>query len=172
MMVIQPFGEVDADILSQLKSGLRGLGDTTVNPPLPIPEDSYDPGRDQYLVTQFLMALEPIEGSRVLGVVDKDLFAPELNFIFGKARILAKDCIIAIPRLKEGGSWNMFMDRVLKEAIHELGHTFGLRHCQDRRCVMHFSNCLHDTDVKGRVYCHSCQRWLRENMDVIQRGRY
>jgi len=50
--------------------------------------------------------------------------------------------------------------RAVKEAVHELGHTFGLDHCSDPRCVMHFSNMLADTDRKGREFCPSCRARL------------
>jgi pyruvate-formate lyase-activating enzyme len=30
----------------------------------------------------------------------------------------------------------LFLARVVKEAVHELWHTFGLEHCRDRRCVI------------------------------------
>ena len=44
---------------------------------------------------------------------------------------------------------NLFRERALTEAVHELGHTYGLGHCPVSTCVMHFSNSLHDTDLKG-----------------------
>jgi archaemetzincin len=56
----------------------------------------------------------------------------------------------------------IFRERAVKEAVHELGHTFGLGHCPDSSCVMHFSNCLDDTDRKGKEYCPECRAKLRE----------
>jgi archaemetzincin len=35
-----------------------------------------------------------------------------------------------------------FGQRLVKEAVHELGHAFGLNHCENIECVMHFSNSL------------------------------
>ena len=55
----------------------------------------------------------------------------------------------------------VFHERIVKEAIHELGHTFSLFHCNDKLCVMHFSNSLHDTDTKGKVFCLDCKHNLR-----------
>ena len=52
---------------------------------------------------------------------------------------------------------NLFRERALKEAVHELGHTYGLGHCPDSTCVMHFSNSLPDTDLKGWKFCPDCQ---------------
>ena len=56
----------------------------------------------------------------------------------------------------------LFQHRVLKEAIHELGHTLGLSHCGNRRCVMHFSNSLSDTDIKGQDLCLNCRSLLED----------
>jgi len=52
----------------------------------------------------------------------------------------------------------LLLKRAVKEAIHELGHTHGLGHCRDPRCIMCFSNTLHDTDVKGPGFCAACGR--------------
>ncbi|MFQ5892664.1 MAG: hypothetical protein ACE5HW_07710, partial [Candidatus Methanofastidiosia archaeon] len=57
-------------------------------------------------------------------------------------------------------SIEVFLERVLKEAIHELGHTFGLRQCKNSRCVMFFSNSLWDTDYKSKEYCEICRSYL------------
>ena len=55
---------------------------------------------------------------------------------------------------------DLFRQRALKECVHELGLTWGLRHCRDPRCVMHFSNSLLDTDAKGAAFCSRCRRRL------------
>ena len=54
----------------------------------------------------------------------------------------------------------MFNDRIAKETIHELGHYFGLFHCNNKRCVMYFSNSLYDTDFKNRTFCKKCKNKL------------
>ena len=54
----------------------------------------------------------------------------------------------------------VFKDRIVKEAIHELGHAFGLIHCNNKRCVMHFSNSLHDTDFKNKRFALDCKHNL------------
>jgi archaemetzincin len=67
----------------------------------------------------------------------------------------------ALFRLYVGADEQRFRGRALKEAMHELGHTFGLGHCADPGCVMWFSNTLAETDRKGAAYCARCEETLR-----------
>ena len=131
-------------------------------------EGSYNPHSDQYYATRILAALEKhaesVEEERVLGVTDLDLYVPNMNFVFGEARLPGRVAVISTHRLRENtpyGSERLFPERVIKEAVHELGHTLGLGHCKVVSCVMCFSNSLADTDRKGQDYCESCLRKLR-----------
>jgi archaemetzincin len=111
---------------------------------------------------------------RVLGIVDEDLFSGNLNFVFGIAQTpkftkfdKVLGCLISLVRLKQdfyGGDSNpkLFRERALKEAIHELGHTFGLEHCHNV-CVMRFSNSLPETDDKPSRFCKNCREQLKSH---------
>lgn len=46
------------------------------------------------------------------------------------------------------------------EAIHELGHAYGLGHCGDPHCVMWFSNTVAESDRKGMRLCRTHAREL------------
>ena len=75
------------------------------------------------------------------------LFVPNLNYVFGEADIENGVCIISLSRLRQEfydqkPDKVLFLRRTLKEAVHELGHTYGLGHCANPKCVMHFSNSL------------------------------
>ena len=109
--------------------------------------------------------IEP--GEKCLGMVDFDLYSPGLNFVFGEADIRCGVAIISLYRLKQERyglpqDEALFRDRASKEAVHELGHTYHLSHCQDARCVMHFSNSLADTDIKRTSFCQKCQQRLKQ----------
>jgi len=131
----------------------------------PRPDHAFDTHRAQYSAEAILAQLRAGKAERVLGVVDLDLFVPQLNFVFGLADPYEQRAIIALPRLREsfyGARQDeaLFLERVVKEAVHELGHTYGLSHCRDRRCVMAFSNSLIDTDYKGQEFCAMCKKQL------------
>jgi archaemetzincin len=102
----------------------------------------------------------------ILGILDVDLYTEGLNFIFGEALPVDKIAIISIKRLRQeyyglSEDKNLFYQRTLKEAVHEIGHIFGLSHCPNPKCVMHFSNSLLDTDMKDFRFCPICERKIK-----------
>ena len=131
-------------------------------PPVEVPRDSYDERRGQYDSGRFLELAEHARGEKVLGITSVDMFAPGLNFVFGRAVLGGKGCVISIARLRHSDS-EVYASRVIKEAVHELGHTFGLDHCSNPRCVMFFSDSISDTDGKGDRFCDRC----RDNLERI-----
>ena len=166
MIILVSIGEVDEASIKTLNQPLAeifGQG-TQIGDSIALPLESWNARRGQHLASLLLAKLPspPSLGDRVLGVVDVDIFAPGLNFVFGEADIARKRALISLWRLSQEfyglpQNENLFRERALKEAVHELGHTYGLEHCLDSNCVMHFSNSLHDTDMKGWDFCPNCQ---------------
>ena len=184
MIVIVPIGDVEDYVLKGIAEFIGGyysrlgLGVRTVSP---IPEENfevaYNPLRGQFLGREFLPILAKIGGElgarAVLGVTNLDLYEEGLNFIFGLAHPGLRAAVVSTFRLRpefygESPDPDLLVERVIKEAMHELGHVFGLSHCPDRRCVMHFSNSIVDTDIKGALYCPSCEAKLMRNLGVVK----
>lgn len=169
IITLIPLGDLElpAFLPGALKSRL-GLP-VRIGHPLPLPVGAYNPGRRQYDARKILRALEWLhrEG-KSLGVADVDLYVPGLNFVFGLAKAVGGDVgVIGLARLREEfygrpPSEELFQARVLKEALHELGHLFGLTHCPNPFCVMAFSNTLADTDRKQADYCPVCRARLKD----------
>lgn len=169
-ITLVPIGPVPTDLLDYLANSLTPLFDIPcgIAPTIPIPPTAYDQRRNQYeghRILSTLSRLEMPQARRVLGIVDADCFTPGLNFIFGQARIHGRDAFIALPRLRQSfyglpEDEALFRERALKEAVHEIGHTYGLDHCSNPKCVMHFSNSLLDTDIKRATFCTCCQTKL------------
>jgi archaemetzincin len=159
---ILPIGKVDKDIVRMLETRLSFLPlEISVLDEAPIPKGAHNKKRNQYDSSHFLILARKRPGDKVLGIAEKDLYSEDLNFVFGQAEIYGKAAVISLARLK--GIQRLYESRVMKEAVHELGHTFGLKHCSDISCVMHFSNSLEDTDLKGEMYCKKCEGKLRKN---------
>ncbi|MBS7611306.1 archaemetzincin family Zn-dependent metalloprotease [Candidatus Bathyarchaeota archaeon] len=130
-----------------------------------IPVEAFNARRKQYNSDVIMMCYAKSVKRRTLLVTHVDLYASTLNFIFGQAESPGLLAIISLARLDThfyGDSFNerLFMDRTVKEAVHEICHTYGLRHCPNPRCVMHFSNSILDTDFKSKLPCASCMRKL------------
>ena len=165
-----PFGNTEQQTVEALQRPLeRTFGvKVAVGARAPLPPEAYEPSRQQYLSTAFLNALRrkcPNDARKALGVADVDLYVARLNFVFGEAEKPGKVAVISLMRLRpeyygDQEDKCLFVGRTIKEAVHELGHTFGLGHCRNPECVMFFSNSLMDTDRKGADFCKSCERML------------
>jgi len=166
---VLPIGNADINILSRNKDGLASVFPETktliVDEHLPMPEAAFDKKRGQYRSNQILGIIQShVSGkslNRVLGVIDADMYIQGLNFVFGEAIFPGKAALISLWRLKpefykSPSNFEVFAERSVKEAVHEVGHTLGLRHCPRSSCVMHFSNSIFDTDKKQAVFCDEC----------------
>jgi archaemetzincin len=143
--------------LADAISAAMGFG-VTVASERAIPVGSYDPARRQHRAEALVDLARQEAGERVLAVTESDLYSDDLNFVFGLADSSGRAAVISLHRLRADGDAPLFSERAVKEAIHELGHTMGLRHCPDPGCVMHFSNSLADTDRKATAMCDRCRR--------------
>jgi archaemetzincin len=156
-LFLVPVGVKDSEVLEHLARELSVLGaEPVIEEMVPAPADAYDSRRDQYLARSFLRLLGAFGGDRTLGVTDRDLYMSGLRFVFGQAEAPGRTAVISLSRLRRGADDDLFLERCMKEAVHELGHTFGLGHCDDARCVMHFSVSLSDTDTKAASFCKPC----------------
>jgi archaemetzincin len=164
-ITLRPLGSVADGTMEKLKDRVgstfhcpveieAGFGDLA---------QAYDPERKQYHSSKLLTSLKKLErDERVVGVADVDLYVPRLNFVFGEADVVSGTAIVSLCRLRQeyyglAPDDALFLKRATKEIVHELGHTCGLGHCSNNKCVMHFSNSLADTDLKEAHFCSMCR---------------
>jgi archaemetzincin len=138
------------------------------------PADAYDPRRNQYSSTKILKwlnSVRPPNALKILGVTDVDLFIPILTFVYGEAQLDGTAAVVSTARLSPNGlapfAGGLLRARLIKECVHELGHTFGLIHCARPSCVMSRSVNLVHVDAKDGQLCHDC--WVRCR-ELQQRG--
>ena len=125
---------------------------------------AFDAARNQYHSTRLLERLtrDYATGFRILGVTGHDLFVPVLSFVFGEAQVSGLTAVVSTHRLREEiyglpADPAILLDRLTKEAVHELGHTFGLRHCDDWTCVMASTNSVERLDIRTALFCERCR---------------
>ena len=166
---VVPIGEVPAAVKRQASGALRSVFDAevSVHEGQSIPGSAYDEGRDQYRAEEFIELASRIgDGEKNIAVTTEDLYYRRRNYVFGLAYLDGKASVVSTYRLQtssDGGFSNMsaseiFSDRVRKEVVHEIGHTLGLEHCDNHRCVMNFSPTVREVDRKEETLCGTCQR--------------
>jgi archaemetzincin len=167
---IIPVGQVGSLVLSHIAEGLTRFYPDTTAAVIEVPLDSlvsaYDKKRCQYNSTIILdnmrsFVKQKIGFTTILGVIDADVYASGFNYVFGQALSHGKVALVSLWRLKpefygEDQDLSLYDLRILKEAVHEVGHTLGLQHCHRNFCVMHFSNSIFDTDKKQSLFCDQC----------------
>ncbi len=138
-------------------------------------ELAFDSLRGQYssriLLAQLLREV-PEDASRILGVTGVDLFIPVLTYVFGEAQLDGRAALVSTYRLDDQlyglpANRNLLADRLRKEAIHEIGHTYNLLHCQRNPCVMMSSTNVESIDLKSDRFCDHCLRDFRQEATRI-----
>lgn len=179
-IVITPIGDVPAGLMDRIGTEIeRVFGFRTEILPLIHETDlTVDAARGQVHSTPvlgILSSLAPPQALKVLAVTKADLFIPILTYVFGEAQLGGKACILSTHRLKEPPfpttAEESFGCRVAKEAVHELGHTFNLRHCPEQTCIMHYCRSLRDVDRKSNHLCRYCAVLLGDEIRRLEEMR-
>ena len=136
----------------------------------------YNPNRRQYDANSLLTMISqvaPHDAIKVIGMVRVDLYIPILTYIFGQAKLNGYTGVASLYRLRNEHyglmpDYELLIDRFSKVIIHELGHAFGLIHCNHPACVMRSSTYVEDLDQKEKQFCYRCRAELNriENLSV------
>ena len=162
---VVPVGIVDRDFVDTVVALLA----REYRVPCTLDRQQVDPAfafhseRSQYHSTTLLESLiQNARDSRILGVTGVDLYIPILTFVFGEAQLDGRCAIVSYHRLDQE-FYGLPPDRVLtrerlaKESVHEIGHTYGLTHCDDYECAMAAAHSVEWVDVKGGALCDACR---------------
>ncbi len=139
---------------------------------LECPVSAFDPIRNQYyanIIIQTLMDNFPSDGLKLVGITNVDLCTPILTYVFGEAQLDGRVAIISIHRLNQNfyklpDDKELLSERVKKTLIHELGHCFGLVHCDDPRCAMFLADSIFTLDYKKCSFCLKCAEFFRQQV--------
>jgi archaemetzincin len=170
VVAVLPFGDAPqlaAKVIAAHVSGYLNLPAETL-PPSTIPHHALDPGRLQYNAATLIETIEAMaltDYFKIIALFEVDLYIPLLTHVFGEARQNGRVALVSLFRLEspadnESASAGRILERAAKIALHEMGHLLNLLHCDDDRCLMHFSGRLETLDRTTFNFCRYCRRSL------------
>ncbi|MEM5804644.1 MAG: archaemetzincin family Zn-dependent metalloprotease [Candidatus Aenigmatarchaeota archaeon] len=168
---IIPVGNIPEKVLESVKAALPDIfnAEVRVLGQHAIPSESYNNWRKQYDAEKIISILTQEKDAQFIDkdiptllIADKDLYYDGMNFVFGIEDMTKGCAIISIARLKpefykNATNMTVLTERVIKEAVHEIGHHLGLEHCKHPFCVMCFSPSIEDVDNKQKYFCNGCK---------------
>jgi archaemetzincin len=170
-IVVVPMGDIDYSLVNKLASQLVSFFNVGVDilQGAKIPQEAFNQQRGQFYSTVILSKLELMKSApeeKMLGVVDEDLYVPTRNFVIGEADAVGKCAVISLFRLKRENyemldEEKILFSRLLKEAVHQLGHLWGFDDCRNPKCIMYLTDNMTEVDRKGIKFCDSCLRRVK-----------
>lgn len=161
-----PIGKVDGRLLASVAPAMANTFALPCQIAYPgmDPEFAYHRERQQYHSSEILARMQgriTAETWRILGVTAVDLYIPILTFVFGEAQVGGTCAVVSLHRLRQEfyglpADTKLLQERVLKESVHEIGHTLNLTHCDDYRCAMAASHAVEWIDLKESSLCPAC----------------
>jgi archaemetzincin len=167
LLQLLPIGNLDGGLLMELGPAMAEAFRVPceVVPVRLDPEFAFHGERQQYHSSEILQRMqEHLTPSswRVLGVTAKDLYIPILTFVFGEAQMGGPCALVSLHRLRQEfyglpADRDLLVQRLIKEAAHEIGHTLNLTHCDDYQCAMAPSHAVEWIDLKDITLCSACR---------------
>lgn len=173
-------GEVDEEAIEAMgqRAALAFGLVAARRPPLPVPHDAFDPARRQYESTAILRAIVEARdpgATRVLAVTEVDLCIPMLTFVFGQAQLDGPAALVSLARLRQEyyglpANRALLIERAGREALHEVGHTYGLVHCPEAPCAMSLCHNVRQIDARDGGFCPGCRALIGEAQTRLHGG--
>jgi archaemetzincin len=172
MVELLPIGKIDERLLMDLGPALADVFRVPcrILPAAMDPQFAFHPERQQYHSSEILQRMQTYAADgawRVLGVTTFDLYIPILTFVFGEAQMGGPCALVSAHRLGDEfyglpSDPGLLRTRLIKEAVHEVGHTLDLTHCDDYSCAMAPSHAVEWIDLKEPALCSDCQSHVFE----------
>jgi len=184
---VAPFGEVPDAALQGVAAYIRTHLNLAAHilPSFQNPTYAYDQKRGQYNAATILKAFKSMTFDesldKVIGIMNVDLFIPIFTHVLGEANEGGRYALASLYRLGKAtdrlsASMDQIIERLVKVAIHELGHLFNMAHCLNKHCLMHYSGNLPELDTTSLAFCDFCSEFLaysirRERLPHSEEGR-
>lgn len=159
VIAILPFGDFPDNRAKDVRDSLLPIfSTTTLLPHREFPKESWYAPRKRYRADKLIdiMRSWTSKDTVLIGLSEKDISHTKGNTydygIMGLGFCPGNACVVSTHRLNQTKLRSQFF----KLALHELGHTQGLPHCADLKCLMR--------DAKGKnhfdelkSYCFNCR---------------
>jgi archaemetzincin len=148
--------------------------------PIEHPHHAFDKKRFQYDAGKIISRFESMhfpDVEKMVAVFSDDLFIPIFSHVFGEARLGGKFALVSLFRLDKqpDGSTSptvKIYERAAKVALHEIGHLYRLAHCDDNRCLMHFTGGLQSLDEISLNFCRYCHTFFQDVLPLPSKGHW
>ena len=138
-ILIQPFEDVKPKQLAEISENIRKIyPKIKILEPIDFPKNAFYQPRNRYRADSIIKFLnsETVQNCVTIGLTNKDISATKGKIadfgIMGLGYRPGNACVASSFRLNPKNKNEQFY----KIAIHELGHTQGLKHCPDKTCFM------------------------------------
>jgi archaemetzincin len=176
---IQPFGDLSDEYRKTIEL-MRAYAEiffgveVKVRESIALPDETYSKERGQYnsqRIIHHLAVQAPADALVYIGITDRDLYSPGLNFVFGEGSLRDRAGVYSLKRYETKDA-ALFLRRALKLMAHEVGHIFSIHHCVSFKCVMNGANSLAEDDGQPMHLCPIDLRKLQWNVGFDATARY
>lgn len=169
---VLPLGEIPELVMKIITANISAqfMLPAMIVSSIALPEPAFDKRRLQYNAGMVINRCEQMHFdncTKIIAIMKQDLFIPIFKHVYGEARQGGKTALISLFRLEKNPDGSLprqdqFYERTAKVALHELGHLFDLFHCEQPKCIMHFSGSIQELDQTALYLCRQCQSFLSE----------
>ena len=177
-LYILPVNSPEENVLLELEQKLQPIIGWEIRraASMSIPPSAFNAVRNQYEALHIMREIVDviqIDATRILAITEEDLSIPMLTFVFGQAQLGGRIALMSLARLRPefygmAAKKELCLHRAFKEALHELGHTFGLKHCPKQSCIMAIANTIQQVDEKGIDFCGGCSTLFLDARQQIE----
>lgn len=170
VIAIVPYHRIDSSLINLISVELENFYGikTTILPKANMPDSCKVPYKQRYnanKILEHLAIIKPKQTPYILAITTEGIATKKGKYkewgILGLGTCPGPCCVVSTKNM--GKNKDRLKDRLIKVCLHEMGHNFGLPHCNknDQRCLMRDANGTVTTvDKEEKYLCQYCTAFL------------